>query len=257
MHVCVLGAGIVGLATAWQLERQGHQVTVIDRAAPGAGASGGNGAQLSYSYVQPLADPSIWTQLPKLLFSPTSPLKLRPQLDPLQWRWGLAFLAACNAATSRDTTAQLLALAAASRTGFEAMQADIAPDCDFSATGKLVLYASAASLAGARAQVELQRTLGSEQRIVTPDECVAIEPALADYRGQMAGAVHTPSECAADCLKVCAELMRALSARGVRFLLGADGADACTERAWRALHARCRRARLCAQRRSRGGGADQ
>ena len=222
MHVCVLGAGIVGLATAWQLERQGHQVTVIDRAAPGAGASGGNGAQLSYSYVQPLADPSIWTQLPKLLFSPTSPLKLRPQLDPLQWRWGLAFLAACNAATSRDTTAQLLALAAASRSGFEAMQADIAPDCDFSATGKLVLYASAASLEGASAQVALQRTLGSEQRIVTPDECVAIEPALADYRGQMAGAVHTPSECAADCLKVCAELMRALSARGVRFMLGVD-----------------------------------
>ena len=104
MHVCVLGAGIVGLATAWQLNRQGFEVSVIDRAAPGAGASGGNGAQLSYSYVQPLADPSIWKQLPKLLFSPASPLKLRPQLDPLQWRWGLAFLAACNARTSRDTT---------------------------------------------------------------------------------------------------------------------------------------------------------
>ena len=146
MHVCVLGAGIVGLATAWQLERQGHQVTVIDRATPGAGASGGNGAQLSYSYVQPLADPSIWKQLPKLLLSPTSPLKLRPQLDPLQWRWGMAFLAACNARTSRDTTARLLALAAESRAGFESMQADISPDCDFSATGKLVLYASAASL---------------------------------------------------------------------------------------------------------------
>jgi glycine/D-amino acid oxidase-like deaminating enzyme len=229
MHVCVLGAGIVGLATAWQLERQGHQVTVIDRAAPGAGASGGNGAQLSYSYVQPLADPSIWKQLPKLLLSPTSPLKLRPQLDPLQWRWGMEFLAACNAQTSRDTTAKLLALAASSRTEFEAMQADIAPDCDFSATGKLVLYASAASLEGARAQLELQRTMGSEQRIVTPDECIAIEPALASYRGQMAGAVHTPSECAADCLKVCAELMRALQC------------------ARRALHARHRRARLCAQ----------
>lgn len=222
MHVCVLGAGIVGLATAWQLERQGHQVTVIDRATPGAGASGGNGAQLSYSYVQPLADPSIWKQLPKLLLSPTSPLKLRPQLDPLQWRWGMAFLAACNARTSRDTTARLLALAAESRAGFESMQADISPDCDFSATGKLVLYASAASLEGARAQVELQRTMGSEQRLVTPDECIAIEPALAGYRAQMAGAVYTPSECAADCLKVCAELMRALGARGVRFMLGTD-----------------------------------
>jgi D-amino-acid dehydrogenase len=134
----------------------------------------------------------------------------------------MEFLAACNAQTSRDTTAQLLALAAQSRAGFEAMQADIAPDCDFSATGKLVLYASAASLAGAGAQLALQRAMGSEQRLVTPDECIAIEPALASYRGQMAGAVYTPSECAADCLKVCGELLRALRARGVRFMLGTD-----------------------------------
>jgi D-amino-acid dehydrogenase len=218
----VLGAGIVGLATAWQLNRQGFQVSVIDRAAPGAGASGGNGAQLSYSYVQPLADPSIWKQLPQLLLSPSSPLKLRPQLDPLQWRWALAFLAACNARTSRESTASLLALAARSRAAFEAMRADIAPDCDFSATGKLVLYAGAASLAGAQRQLDLQRAMGSQQRLVTADECIAIEPALASYRARIAGAVHTPSECAADCLKVCTELLRALRARGVRFLLDTE-----------------------------------
>ena len=222
MHVCVLGAGIVGLATAWQLNRQGFQVSVIDRAAPGAGASGGNGAQLSYSYVQPLADPSIWKQLPQLLLSPSSPLKLRPQLDPLQWRWALAFLAACNARTSRESTASLLALAARSRAAFEAMRADIAPDCDFSATGKLVLYAGAASLAGAQRQLDLQRAMGSQQRLVTADQCIAIEPALASYRARIAGAVHTPSECAADCLKVCTELLRALRARGVRFLLDTE-----------------------------------
>jgi D-amino-acid dehydrogenase len=222
MHVCVLGAGIVGLATAWQLNRQGFAVTVIDRAAPGTGASGGNGAQLSYSYVQPLADPSIWKQLPKLLFSPASPLKLRPQLDPLQWRWALAFLAACNARTSRDTTTRLLALAAESRGAFEDMLADVTPECDFSTTGKLVLYASDTALEGARRQLELQRAMGSEQRLVTPDECIAIEPALAGYRTRMAGAVHTPSECAADCLKVCIELERALRARGVRFMLDTE-----------------------------------
>ena len=84
-HVCVLGAGIVGLATAWELRRAGHTVTVVDRATAGAGASGGNGAQLSYAYVQPLADPSIWRQLPKLLLSPDSPLQLRLRLDPHQW----------------------------------------------------------------------------------------------------------------------------------------------------------------------------
>ena len=223
MHVCVLGAGIVGLATAWELLNEGHRVSVIDRAAPGNGASGGNGAQLSYSYVQPLADPSIWTQLPKLLLSPSSPLKLRPQLDPMQWRWGLAFLAACNARTARETTAQLLELAVQSRAAFEAMLAQLQPECDFSATGKLVLYSSAQALDGARRQLELQRTLGSsDQRLVTPDECIAIEPALAYYREQMAGAIHTPSECAADCLKLCTELEFALAQRGATFHLGTE-----------------------------------
>jgi D-amino-acid dehydrogenase len=222
MHVGVLGAGIVGLATAWQLSRRGFQVSVLDRAEPGSGASGGNGAQLSYSYVQPLADPSIWKQLPKLLLSPSSPLKLRPQLDPLQWRWGLAFLAACNARTSRQTTAQLLTLAAESRTAFEAMLAALEPDCDFSATGKLVLYGSASALEAAGRQLELQRAMGSEQRLVTPEECIAIEPALAAYRTQIAGAIHTPSECAADCLKLCVALEGALRARGVRFLLDCE-----------------------------------
>jgi D-amino-acid dehydrogenase len=222
MQVCVLGAGIVGLATAWQLQREGHEVTVVDRATPGAGASGGNGAQLSYSYVQPLADPAIWRQLPGLLLSPSSPLKLRPALDPQQWRWGLQFLARCNARASRETTARLLALAALSRAGFEQMLADAQLDCDFSATGKLVLYPSSTSFDAARRQMDLQRTLGSQQTAVSAAECVALEPALASYQPQIAGAIHTPSECAVDCQKVCSGLHDLLRQRGVRFLLGTE-----------------------------------
>lgn len=222
MHICVLGAGIAGLATAWQLSQQGHTVSVIDRGQPGHGASGGNGAQLSYSYVAPLADPSIWKQLPTLLFSPSSPLKLRPRLDPLQWYWGLSFLAACNNTTAHRTTARLLALAASSRNVFEAMKADVQPDCDYSATGKLVLYGDREGLEGARRQLDLQKALGSVQQIVGPEECVAIEPALHGYHRQIAGAVYTPSECAADCFKVCTELARVLASRGVRFLTGTE-----------------------------------
>lgn len=222
MQVCVMGAGIVGLASAYALRQAGHAVTVVDRGPPGGGASAGNGAQLSYSYVQPLADPGIWRQLPKLLLSPDSPLKLRPRLDPAQWRWALAFLAACNASTSAASTATLLALAARSREAFDRMLLRERFDCDFSATGKLVLYPTAAAFAGARQQLELQRAQGSAQYAVSAAECVAIEPALAHYQGQIAGAIHTPSECAADCLKTCEGLHAALRSQGVRFELGTE-----------------------------------
>jgi D-amino-acid dehydrogenase len=220
MQVCVLGAGIVGLATAYELQQRGLQVTVIDQAQAGAGASGGNGAQLSYSYVQPLADASIWRQLPKLLLSPHSPLKLRPQWDTHQWRWGLEFLRACNRRTSEESTARLLALAALSRHGLEAMLKAEQIDCDFSSTGKLVLYNTRAALAAAQRQVDLQQAWGSQQQVVTAQRCVDIEPALQHYQSHIAGAVYTPSECAADCLQVCKGLQALLAARGVRFMTG-------------------------------------
>ena len=219
MHVCVLGAGIVGLATAYALSGDGHRVTVIDRGLPGGGASGGNGSQLSYSYVQPLADPGIWAQLPKLLLSPTSPLKIRPQLDPYQWLWGLRFLAACNAATSRATTTELLQLALESRQAFDAMMAREQLDCDFSSTGKLVLFSKPDAFQGASQQMLLQRALGSVQEAVNAERCVALEPALAHQYQHIAGAIYTPGECAADCQKTCDGLTAVLRARGVTFLL--------------------------------------
>ena len=221
MQVCVLGAGIVGLATAYELHQRGIEVTVIDQAQPGAGASGGNGAQLSYSYVQPLADASIWRQLPRLLLSPRSPLKLRPQWDTHQWRWGLEFLRACNRSTSERSTQRLLALAALSRHRFEAMlQAEQLP-CDFSRTGKLVLYDTQAGLDAARRQMALQQPWGSPQEAVSAQRCVDIEPALAHYQRHITGAIYTQSECAADCLAVCQGLQKVLADRGVRFVLGA------------------------------------
>lgn len=219
MRVCVLGAGIVGLASSYALSCAGHDVTVIDRAQPGGGASGGNGAQLSYAYVQPLADAGIWAQLPQLLLSPISPLKIRPQWDVHQWLWGLRFLAACNAGTSRATTVQLLQLAAESALAFEQLMAVEQIDCDFSASGKLVLYADARALAAARRQMQFQRELGSMQEVVDANRCVDIEPALAHRQASIDGAIYTPGECAADCLKTCEGLVTVLRARGVKFLL--------------------------------------
>jgi D-amino-acid dehydrogenase len=239
LRVCVLGAGIVGLATAYELRRAGHEVTVVDAAAEVAtGASGANGGQLSYSYVQPLADPSIWLQLPRLLLSRASPLKIRPALDTRQWAWACRFLLACNAAQSSATTARLLALAVASRARFDAMREREQIDGDFSATGKLVLSRTEAAFAAARRQMTLQRTLGGPlQQAVDKDEALAIEPTLAQAQVPIAGAIFTPSECAADCQKVCAALARVLRAQGVQFRLGAR-VNGFARRAARVLAAR-------------------
>lgn len=221
-RVAVMGAGIVGLATAWQLQRDGFEVTVIDRQAPGQGASFGNGAQLSYAYVQPLADPSIWAQLPKLLLSRESPFSLRLRLDPAQWAWGLRFLAACRADVSARSTATLLALAEESREALQHLLADTRADCEFTASGKLVMYGSDASFAAARRQLDLQRALGgAEQHALSLAACLRIEPALAGSAARYVGGIHTPGECAADCARLCDALQGALQARGVRFVLGA------------------------------------
>ena len=109
MHICVLGAGVIGVTSAYRLLQDGHDVTLIDaRPVAGAGTSLGNGAQLSYSYVAPLADPSVWRHLPHYLLSADSPLTLQAQMDPAQWRWMVKFLAACNAAQVQRTTIALL-----------------------------------------------------------------------------------------------------------------------------------------------------
>jgi len=220
-RVAVLGAGIVGLTTAWQLQRDGFEVTVVDRGQPGQGASFGNGAQLSYAYVQPLADPSIWPQLPKLLFSRESPFSLRLRLDPAQWAWGLRFLAACRAEVSARSTAQLLALAEESRDALARLLADTQADCDHLRSGKLVLFGSEAGFAAARRQMELQQLLGgAEQHALTLAECLKVEPALAASAARYVGGVYTPGECAADCARLCEALHGVLRARGVRFVLG-------------------------------------
>lgn len=221
-RVCVLGAGIVGLATAWALSRDGHEVVVLDRAQAGMDTSQANGAQLSYAYVQPLADPGIWRQLPKLLLAGDSPLRWRLQLDPAQWRWLTGFLAACRSSVSRQTTVELLALAEESRQGLARLMAEEAPDFDHAVSGKLVLYPDAASFAAARRQMALQRTLGSHQEALSPAECRSVEPALAHAHSPFAGGIHTPGEAAADCHRLCQELVRILRRRGVQFLLDTE-----------------------------------
>jgi D-amino-acid dehydrogenase len=231
MNVVVIGGGVVGLATAYELTLEGHSVHVMEsRPAVAQGASGGNGAQLSYSYVQPLADPTVWSQLPKLLFKTDSPLRFNPSLDPHQWRWLVQFMSACTRAQSQRGTKTLLELGVVSRQRFESMmqQLRIAADsCSYNVNGKLVLYRTNESFRSSLKQLDFQSSLGlgGQQFSLTGEQAADLEPSLLESSSFIAGAVHTPSEAVVDCQKLCDALVEKLSELGVRFSTNATVED--------------------------------
>ena len=222
MHICVIGAGVVGLTTAYFLQSEGHTVTVVDReAAAGLGASGGNGAQLSYAFVAPLADASIPAKLPGLLLSRHAPLKIHPRADRRQMRWALQFLRYANGKAARGTTEALLKLAELSREFIEPLIEGERIDCDFTRGGKLVVYPDSASLDAARAQVTYQAALGTRGQVVlSAAQCVEREPAIAGYVDRIVGGVWTPTEAAADCGAFCTQVAALLRRRGAELLYG-------------------------------------
>ena len=222
-HVCVVGAGIVGLSTAWRLMQDGWQVSVIEEsAAPGLVTSYANGAQLSYSYVAPLAEPSAITSLPKWLLQKDGPLHIHPSLSPHFLRWTLSFASHCTSARAHQTTRDLLGLGYLSRRVLREWLADVpaswatAAGLDYRSNGKLVVFRNTAALASANAQVNYQRSLdvGCEQHVLSPSECVQTEPALAAMQSKLVGGIYTPSEDVVDSHGLCKYLERLIVSRG-------------------------------------------
>src|SRR5438445_13794400 len=131
MKIIILGAGVAGVASAWYFWRDGHEVTVLERNDGVAlETSFANGGQLSYSYVAPLASPSVIPKIPPWLLRRDSPLRFRPEWDANQWTWCLQFLAACNQATADLTTERLLRLAFYSRDLMHELVREHAPEFD-------------------------------------------------------------------------------------------------------------------------------
>lgn len=221
MKVVITGAGVVGMATAWQLANEGHEVTVLERRdGPGLETSFANGGQLSYSYVAPLAGPGVLAKVPGWLLRRDAPLRWQPRLDLAQWRWLAGFVRACTAAHSDATTRKLLRLAFHSRDRMRDLLARHPFDFDFARRGKLIVHRDPASFDAARRLLAFQASLGSEQQALDRDACVALEPALAGIRDHIAGAIHTPSEEVADCHRFCvglAGLLRSHAHVSMRF----------------------------------------
>jgi len=218
MRILVLGGGVVGVASAWYLARAGHEVTVVDRQ-PGAAleTSFANGGQISVSYAEPWANPGAPLKILKWLAHDDAPLLFRPRLDWRQWRWGLTFLLECLPSRTRHNTIQCLNLALYSRDSLRALRDETGIAYDQLERGILQYYTDPGEFARGVDAAELMRTYGCERDVKTADECVAIEPALAQCRDRLAGGIFTPSDESGDAQTFTSGLARMAMANGVAF----------------------------------------
>ena len=203
-QIIVIGGGVVGLTSAWWLAEAGYGVTLLERAPDvGNGASYGNGGQLSYRYVSPLADEGVPLKALQWLFQDNGPLRFKPEADLRQLRWLASFLAHCRADVNRRTTAKLLELGELSRQAMKQLEVAVPLETfDWRDAGKLVVYRSRDIFEKAAAKT------GAGQ-IWSPQDCAEREPSLAAAEPQLAGGIYNAGEAVADCHAFC----QALAAR--------------------------------------------
>lgn len=216
-EVTVIGGGVIGLATAYALVREGLSVALIEaRDSLASATSFANGGQLSYRYVAPLADAGVPWQALGWMLQGDSPLRLRLRFDPAQWRWLLAFMMACRSRVNARNGAQLLALALESQAALARWrEEDGLTDFAWRRNGKLVAFRSERAFNQGR-----RRLLDPiNQRVLDAAELKALEPALAG--ASFVGGMLTPDEEVADCHRFCVRLAERLRASGqCQFLLG-------------------------------------
>ena len=223
MRVVVLGAGIIGVSTAWHLLERGHEVTVIDRQSGAAmETSFANAAQISVSYCEPWANRDAPFKALKWMFRNDAPLLFRPKFDMHQWLWGLKFLAQCNDAAFERNVQQLVALGAYSHAALKDVVAATAIEYNRLERGIAHYYTDQKSLDTAADAAALMRKYGVNRTVVSQAELLAIEPALKQFAHAIVGGTYTASDESGDARVFTEALAERCAARGATFMYGHD-----------------------------------
>ncbi|MGO8800374.1 MAG: D-amino acid dehydrogenase [Roseiarcus sp.] len=223
MKVTVLGAGVIGVSTAYYLNRAGHDVTVLDRQpGPGLETSYANAGEISPGYASPWAAPGIPQKAVRWLLMKHAPLILRPRPDPAMALWILRMLRNCTAARYRLNKGRMVRLAQYSRERLIELRAETGIQYDQRMRGTLQLFRTARQLDGIGKDVAVLRADGVPFEVLDADGCVAAEPALARVRGLIAGGLRLPNDETGDCYKFTTALAALAQSRGVQFRYGID-----------------------------------
>ena len=219
MKVVVMGSGIIGVSTAWWLRQAGHDVVVIDRE-PGAAqeTSRANGGQISVSYAEPWANPQAPLKLLKWLVTDNAPMVFRPQADWRQWAWGLAFLRECFPKRVPKNIRAMVSLAEYSLKTLRSMREELGIEYQHLSRGILNIYRDPEQFEASQMAASYMRDFGVDRRIVSVDEVLAIEPALAPAINDIVGGDYTADDESGDIHLFTQALARKAHDAGVQFM---------------------------------------
>jgi D-amino-acid dehydrogenase len=222
MRVAVIGAGIIGVTTAYELGADGHEVTVFDRCG-GVAAQGSfaNAGFVSPGYTTPWASPALRAAVLRQMWNRHKAVRWRASFDLAQWRWIARWWRACHASAYTPHRQALLALARASQARLRELTREFALDYERT-QGVLVLFRSESEVAAARANLDLLRELEVNVVPLSPEQCLALEPDLNPQQPLAAG-LHLPDDETGNCRQFAHLLRDVAEARfGVEFRFAAD-----------------------------------
>ena len=223
MRVVVLGAGLIGVSSAWHLAAEGHEVVVVDRQAePARETSYANGGQISTSHAEPWANPSTPFKALRWLAREDSPLLWRLRADADQWRWGMRFLLECLPGRTRRNTLAILRLALYSRQLLKSLRPALSLEYAQRQSGILHFYTDPREFAHALPQAALMREFGCERQPCDAAACLEIEPALRNSTIPIVGGTYTADDESGDAHRFTLALADRAASHGVDFRFNAS-----------------------------------
>lgn len=221
MKVVVLGAGIVGVTSAYQLAKAGHEVTVIDRQqGPALETSFANAGEVSFGYCSPWAAPGIPMKAIKWLFMHHAPLILRPKVDGAMLSWLVKMLSNCTSERYAINKSRMLRLADYSRVSLAEVREETGIAYDERMQGTLQLFRTHHQLDASAKDVKALAADGVPYEVLDPDGCIRVEPALRHVRDKIVGGLLTPKDETGDCFKFTNALAAKAVELGVHFQYG-------------------------------------
>lgn len=199
MKVLVLGAGVIGITSAYHLARDGHEVKVVDRQSlPASETSYANAGLVAPAHAYAWASPQAPKILIKSLFVPDQALRLKLRADPRMWSWGWLFLMQCTSERARINTIRKLKLCLYSLEALGEVVSDTGVLYDGLRGGNLYVYRSEKTFAAGIEHTGILRDQGLEMKVVSRDELGGVEPALEAVKTLIAGAVYSPTDQSGD-----------------------------------------------------------